>query len=114
MKKDPLVFIEHILESIDSIKEYVHEVSKAGFLSSKEKQDAVLRRIEIIGEAVKNIPEDVKDKHPEIPWKTIAGMRDIVVHNYFGVDLDLTWKIATTEIEELRNSILKLKKTLRK
>ncbi len=110
MKKDPLVFIEHILESIDSIKEYVHGVSKADFLSSKEKQDAVLRRIEIIGEAVKNIPEDVKDKHPEIPWKTIAGMRDIVVHNYFGVDLDLTWKIATTEIEELRNSIIKLKK----
>jgi uncharacterized protein with HEPN domain len=90
MNKDPLVFIEHVLESIDAIKEYTKGLSKEDFSSSKEKQDAVLRRIEIIGEAVKNLPADVKDEYPKIPWKQIAGMRDIVAHNYFGVDLDLT------------------------
>jgi uncharacterized protein with HEPN domain len=114
MKKDPLVFIEHILESIDSIKEYIEGLSKEDFFSSKEKQDAILRRIEIIGEAVKNLPEDVKSKHSEVPWKKITGMRDIVVHNYFGVDLNLTWKIATTDIDELKTTLLKVKKSIKR
>ncbi len=81
------------------------DITKEKFLDSTQIQDAVMRRIEIIGEAVKNIPQEVKDKYPDIPWKQMVGMRDILIHEYFGVDLELTWKVAKEEILILRNKI---------
>ena len=82
------------------------------FLDSVQLQDAVIRRIEIIGEAVKNIPKQVKNKYPDIAWKEIAGMRDILIHEYFGVDLELTWKVAKKDVRNLKSKILKVKKDL--
>jgi uncharacterized protein with HEPN domain len=112
MKKDPLVFIEHILDSIETIEEYTKEITKEEFISSKKTQDAVIRRIEIIGEAAKNVPEEVKKNYPSIPWKRISGMRDILIHGYFGVDLGLTRKVASEEVRDLGKKIVKVKKGL--
>ena len=109
MKKDPKIFLEHILQCIERIEEYVEGITKKQFLDSVQLQDSVIRRIEIMGEAVKNIPKQVKDRYPDIAWKEIAGMRDILIHEYFGVDLGLTWKVATKDVRRLKNRISKVK-----
>ncbi len=78
------------------------------FSKSTTIQDAVMRRLEIIGEAAKNIPDYFRKKNPQIPWREIAGLRDILIHEYFGVDMSLVWKIANKDIPKLKRQILKL------
>jgi len=112
MNKDPKIFLEHILQCIELIEEYVEGITKQQFLKSVQLQDSIIRRIEIMGEAVKNIPKRVKDRYPDIAWKEISGMRDILIHEYFGVDLGLTWRVATKDIRRLKKSILRVKKDL--
>jgi uncharacterized protein with HEPN domain len=112
MKKDPKVFIGHILESVHLIEKYVDQMSKEDFLKSVNIQDAVIRMLEIIGEAVKNLPLEFRDEYPDIPWRQIAGMRDVLIHAYFGVDLDLTWKVVKSDLPKLKRNVAGILKKL--
>ncbi len=105
MVKQPKVFIQHMLDSLKLIEKYLQGKSKDDFLSSEQLQDAIIRRLEIIGEAVKNLPENIVKEHSDLPWKQIAGMRDILIHQYFGVDLDLTWEVIQVELPILKDKL---------
>lgn len=107
-KKDPKIFLKHILESIEQIEGNIKNLSEDKFFDSIPTQDAVVRRLEIIGEAVKNLPSSFRNKHSKIPWKKIAGLRDVLIHEYFGVDVDLVWKIANKDIPKLKKQIAEL------
>lgn len=114
MKRDFRVYIEDILECISKIEEYIKGVSEEDFYKNTQIQDAVLRRLEIIGEAVKKIPEEVRSNYPEIPWKEMAGMRDVLIHEYFGINMKRTWKVAKEDVFDLRGKIQKVKSSLPK
>lgn len=103
--RDEIVFLEDILERIEKVEEYVKGLSEKEFEDNSEKQDAVLRRIEVIGEAVKNISRKTREKYPNVPWKEIAGMRDVVIHQYFGVTIGLVWRVATSDLIHLKDQI---------
>ncbi|MEM2865440.1 MAG: DUF86 domain-containing protein [Candidatus Bathyarchaeia archaeon] len=101
MRKDR-AYLKHIIEAASNIEKFIEGVYKEDFLANVEKQYAVLRGLEIIGEATKNLSEGLKSKHPQIPWKEIAGMRDKLIHQYFGVDLDLVWETVRMKLPEFK------------
>ncbi len=105
MIKDPQVFLKHILDSIEIVEEYTKSLSKEEFLKSQEKQDAVTRRLEIIGEAVRNLTEDFRQQYPDVVWREIVGMRDKLIHEYFGIDLDLVWEVTQKDLPQLKKQI---------
>ncbi len=114
MKKDPLVFVRHMLESIESIQKYLENKKEDDFLDSEFLQDAVLRRLEIIGEAAKNLPLALTQNYPNVPWSQIIRMRDRLVHHYFGVNLELAWEVTRDNLPKLKNQLLQLKSDLEK
>lgn len=111
-KKDDLVFIKHILESIGAIEEFSKGMNRKELASSRLKQSAIVREIEIVGEAVKNVSVGLKDKNKDVEWKAIAGTRDKMIHHYFGVDLDIIFSIAKKEIPVLKKQMLRIEKEL--
>lgn len=110
MNKDNTVFLKHILESIESIEEYLKDISEKDFLTSQEKQDAVVRRLEIVGEAVRNLPDDFKEQYPDIAWNKAMGIRNILIHNYFGIDLKIVWDTVTKSLPEFKKQIKEILK----
>ena len=103
--KDDIAFIEHILLCIDKIQEYTKDITDEDFNNSELIQDAVIRNIEIIGEATKKISKDIKSQYHEVPWKEMSGMRDKLIHDNFGVDVDVVWKTVNEDIPFLKSLI---------
>jgi uncharacterized protein with HEPN domain len=112
MAREIRLYLEDILESISKIEEYTKDINESEFYVNVEKQDSVLRRLEIIGEAVKNIPQEIKDKYQDIEWKKLAGLRDILIHAYFGVNLFRVWGIIRDDLPKIHIQILNIKATL--
>ena len=105
MKKDPFLFIEDILESIRAIRTYTRGLSKETFMASMEKQDAVHRRLEIIGEAANRLDADFKSKNSHIPWSQIIGMRNLLIHGYDQINLDLVWETIIRDLPTLEDQV---------
>lgn len=101
-------FLLDIREAIRRIEMYTEGMSYRDFLKKLETQDAVLRNLEIIGEAAKNISPDLQNKHKDIQWKEIAGMRDKIIHFYFGVNLDIVWRTSKDKLPLLKKKIEKI------
>ncbi len=108
MKRNMKLYLQDIVDSMLAIEQYTQKISEKDFYSDLQVQDAVIRRLEIIGEAVKNLDDDFKTKHHEIEWKQIAGMRDIIAHEYFGVKLERVWDVVKQDIPVLKQKILKV------
>ncbi len=107
MSRDYKAYLKDILDSIKKIEKYTNGIFFDKFAADELIQDGVVRNLEIIGEAVKNIPDDVKKNIPDIDWKKIAGLRDILIHAYFGIDVEIVWDIVKNKIPELKQYILK-------
>src|SRR5947209_3702143 len=104
MTKDPLVYLLHIHDALDSIERYTVG-GKRQFLADERTQDAVIYNLAIIGEAVKKLPLALRTAHPSIPWKSIAGMRDIVIHDYDSTDIPVIWNAVRRDLPRLRKTI---------
>ena len=110
MKRNRRLYFQDIWESILAIEEYTQTLSEEEFHKTRQTQDAVIRRLEIIGEAVKNIDRDFRNKYSDIPWKKIAGLRDIVIHEYFGVKLERVWGVVRSDLPDLKQKISSIMK----
>ena len=102
------VHLLDILESIGKIEEYTAGKEEQDFLENTLLQDAILRRLEVMGEAVKGIPQNVRSEHPRVPWKEIAGLRDVLIHQYFGVKLERVWRIVEKNLPVLKTELLRI------
>jgi len=108
MKKSDIVYLKHIRDAISRIEEYTKTVGYDDFIKNNLIQDGVIRQLEIIGEATKRLSTEFKNKYPHIAWKDIAGMRDKLIHNYLGVDLDAVWDTVKKDIPVLKKEVKKI------
>lgn len=104
-QKDDTIYLRHILEAIVQIDQYLSSVSHQQFSDTKLLQDGVIRQLEIIGEATKHLLEHTRNKAPDVPWRSMAGMRDKLIHQYFGVDINAVWSTATQDLPSLKQTI---------
>ncbi|MCC5912491.1 MAG: DUF86 domain-containing protein [Clostridiaceae bacterium] len=102
--KDDRTYLNHIVECINNIETYTEE-GKEKFMESTLIQDAVIRNLEIVGEATKKISIDVRNSYAELPWREMAGLRDVLIHDYFGVDVKIVWNVVEKELPKVKKGI---------
>ena len=103
--RDDTVYLRHILDSIERIERYIEGLTEHDFLVDELRQDAVIRQLSIMGEAVKQLSDEIRDDYPSVPWQDIAGMRDKLIHDYLGVDLEAVWGTVTRDLKPLKNVV---------
>jgi uncharacterized protein with HEPN domain len=113
MKRDDSVYIRHIADAIDRIEKYTSGVDENTFLTNSLIQDAVIRQLEVIGEAAKRLSPELRQATAEIPWQDVAGMRDKLIHGYFGVEISQVWLTVANDIPALKARILTILQTMR-
>lgn len=102
--KDPVVYLHHIRDAIARIEQYTTQGRQA-FFEDLMVQDAVIRNLEVIGEAVRSLPPELKCRHPQIPWRSITALRNVLIHEYFGVDLEIVWRVVQRRIPTLKRHV---------
>ena len=106
--KDYKLYIQDMLEAIKAIEKFVDKLDFEAFLEDDKTSSAVIRKFEIIGEATKNIPQKIRKNHPDIPWQEMAGMRDKLIHFYFGIDYNLVWQTIKNRLPKVKAKIKKI------
>lgn len=113
MKRDTKIYLEDIVESADIIARYVKNVDLKKFSSDTGIQDKILRRLSIIGEIARILPKSFKEKNVKLPWEKISGMRNVIIHEYFGVKMERIWKVVIDDLPEFRDEIEKMLKEIK-
>ncbi len=110
-KRDSTLFLYDILECIEKIERYVSDMTYEDFEKDERTIDAVLRNLEVIGEAARNIPLEIRNRYYDIPWRKIVALRNVVIHQYFGVDLENIWEIMTKDLPDLKEKVKNILET---
>jgi uncharacterized protein with HEPN domain len=105
MLRDYKVYLDDIAQAIRKINSYLLKLDQKRFAQDEKTIDAVVRNLEIIGEAVKKLPDDIRKQHSEVNWKKIAGLRDILIHEYYGIDVEIIWDIITNKLPPLAKEV---------
>lgn len=112
MKRDDNLFIKDILDCIQKIEEFTANMKLGEFAKDDKTNSAVVRKLEVIGEAVKNLPAEMRRKYKEVPWSDMAKMRDKIIHFYFGIDYEIVWKVIKKRLPQIKSMMIKILKEI--